>query len=94
MLPVEWTDEARYDLLQIVRYVSQRNPSAAVKLGRTIEESTLPLAEHPYLFRTGRMPGTREIVPHPNYIVVYRVITSHVEILRVIHARRNFPAID
>jgi hypothetical protein len=27
----------------------------------------------PYVFPAGRVPGSREIVPHRNYIVVYRV---------------------
>jgi len=34
-----------------------------------IEASILPAAEHPYLFRAGRVSGTREIVAHPNYVL-------------------------
>jgi plasmid stabilization system protein ParE len=47
MLPIVWTDEARADLLGIVRYVAERNAMAAVQLGRTIEDSTSPLPAHP-----------------------------------------------
>lgn len=91
MLPIVWTDEAREDLLAIVRYVAERNPSAAMELGRTIEESTWPLPEHPYLFRPGLLPGTREIVAHRNYVVVYRVELGCIEVLRVLHARQEYP---
>ncbi len=56
-----------------------------------IESSVRPLAEHPYLFRPGRVPGTRELVAHPNYIVIYRVTPEHVEIVRVLHARQQYP---
>ncbi|WP_415136048.1 type II toxin-antitoxin system RelE/ParE family toxin [Ottowia sp.] len=49
MLSIVWTDEARVDLLEIVSYVAERNPAAAVQLGRTIEESVWPLPAHPYL---------------------------------------------
>jgi toxin ParE1/3/4 len=91
MLSIVWKDEARADLLGIVRYVAERNPAAAVQLGRTIEESVWPLPEHPYLFRPGRMPGTREIVAHRNYIVVYRVELTSIEVLRVLHARQEYP---
>ncbi len=91
MLSVVWTDEARGDLLSIIRYVAERNPSAAAQLGRTIEESTWPLPEHPYLFRPGRVAGTREIVAHRNYIVVYRVELACIEILRVLHVRQEYP---
>ncbi|EEX9459584.1 type II toxin-antitoxin system RelE/ParE family toxin, partial [Escherichia coli] len=31
------------------------------------------------------------IVAHPNYIILYRVTTSSVEVVNVIHARRQFP---
>lgn len=51
----------------------------------------LPAAEHPYLFPSGRVPGTREIVAHPNYIVVYRVAADRIEVLTVLHARQNYP---
>ncbi|MFT4193580.1 type II toxin-antitoxin system RelE/ParE family toxin [Ottowia sp.] len=91
MLSIVWTDEARVDLLEIVSYVAERNPAAAVQLGRTIEESVWPLPAHPYLFRSGRMPGTREIVAHRNYIVVYRVELTSIEVLRVLHVRQEYP---
>jgi toxin ParE1/3/4 len=51
----------------------------------------LPLAEHPFLFRPGRVPGTRELVAHPNYIIVYRVLVDRVEIVSVLHARQLYP---
>lgn len=91
MLSISWAEEARSDLLEIVQYVAERNPAAAAQLARTIEESTWPLPEHPYLFRPGRVPGTREIVAHRNYIVVYRVELASIEILRVLHARQEYP---
>ncbi|MGN6653381.1 type II toxin-antitoxin system RelE/ParE family toxin [Trinickia sp.] len=52
----------------------------------------MPLAEHRYLFRTGRVAGTREVVAHPNYVVVYRVTGTAVLVLRVLHARQQYPA--
>ena len=55
----------------------------------------MPLAEHPYLYRqSDRIPGLREIVAHPNYLVLYRVTATHVEVVGVVHARRNFPGGD
>ncbi len=51
----------------------------------------LPLPEHPYLFRPGRVSGTRELVAHPNYIVVYRVTDDRIEIVNVVHARQKYP---
>ena len=92
MLPLVWSDEAQSDLLAIVRYVAERNTVAAARLGHSIEQSTEQLPRHPYLFKTSeRMPGCREIVAHPNYIVIYQVRANQIRILRVLHARRQFP---
>jgi len=93
VLPVEWSRFARNDLAEIQGYVEQFNPTAALNLRRSIEsgvERLLPFM--PHAFRKGRIPGTREYIAHPNYIVVYRVDADAVRILRVIHGRRQFPA--
>ena len=37
------------------------------------------------------MPGTREAVVHPNYVLIYRVGTETVEIVSVLHARQSYP---
>ncbi|WP_186264290.1 type II toxin-antitoxin system RelE/ParE family toxin [Burkholderia gladioli] len=33
----------------------------------------------------------REIVVHPNYIVIYRVRPADIEIVNVIHTRQQYP---
>jgi len=40
---------------------------------------------------TGRIPGTCEIVVHPNYLVIYAVETDRIEVLNVLHARQCYP---
>ena len=87
---VEWRPEARAELLQILDYIGNRHLVAASELLQAIEAVTSALPEHPYLYRMGRVSGTREIVVHPNYLVVYRV-TDRLEILAVVHARREYP---
>ncbi len=49
------------------------------------------LALFPLAHRTGRLSGTRELVVHPNYIVVYAVADGGVTILRILHSARNWP---
>jgi addiction module RelE/StbE family toxin len=87
---VEWRLEARSDLLQILDYIGDRNLVAALELNQAIETATSALPEHPYLYRCCRLPDTREIVVHPNYLVVYRV-TDQIQILSVLHARQEYP---
>jgi len=87
---VEWRPEARAELWQILNYIGDRHLVAASELYQAIEAATSALPEHPYLYRFGRVPGTREIVVHPNYLVVYRV-TDRIEIVAVLHARQEYP---
>jgi toxin ParE1/3/4 len=37
------------------------------------------------------VPGLREVVAHPNYVVLYRVAAACIEVVAVVHARRQFP---
>jgi toxin ParE1/3/4 len=87
---VEWRPEARAELRVILEYILERNTVAASSLSESIEAATTALPDHPYLYRLGRIPGTREIVVHPNYLVVYR-ITDWIEIVTVLHARQEYP---
>lgn len=93
MLPVVWLDEAKEDARNIVRFIAieGKNPSAARRLKARLEEAPLPLSEHPYLHPAGRVPGTRELVAHPNYVIVYRVTATHIQIINVLHARQQYP---
>jgi toxin ParE1/3/4 len=92
LLPIIWRASARDDLANIIRYIAHENPPAARRMKRLLEESVLPTAEHPYLYRiSDRVPGLRVIVAHPNYIVLYRVTATCIEIVNVVHARREFP---
>jgi toxin ParE1/3/4 len=90
-LPVQWQQDARNDLAAIIKFVAAQNTSAARALKAQIQDATVGLSDHPYLARNGRVPGTRELVAHPNYIVIYEVTASTVEILAVVHARQQYP---
>ncbi|HWK47479.1 MAG TPA: type II toxin-antitoxin system RelE/ParE family toxin [Stellaceae bacterium] len=90
-LPVVWRAEALDSLATIIGYIADRNPPAARRLKAAIEAAVLPLTEHPLIFRSGRVPETREIVAHPNYIIVYRVAADRIEIVNVLHARQQYP---
>ena len=91
MLLVDWTAQATRDLIEIIDYIELRNPVAAVRLHSQIVEGAERLPLFPYIFRNGRVLGTREYVVHPNYIIVYRVTEKAIEIIRLLHAKQEYP---
>jgi toxin ParE1/3/4 len=88
---VEWRQTARADLLTIVDYISDDNPDAAQQLKDDIEAKVAQLAQHPKLYRPGRVAGTREMIVRRNYVVVYAEDARVVSILRVLHAAQQWP---
>jgi addiction module RelE/StbE family toxin len=72
---VIWTDEAIADLRQLVAFIAQDNPAAAVKLGEEIIRKSLFLAAHPRLgrmLRETKRDTLRELVVHP-YRLIYEI---------------------
>ena len=74
-----------------VASVSWRRNRAAEALHAVILRTVEGLPSAPYLFRAGRVIGTRECVVHPNYVVIYLVGTDAIDVLRVLHARQEYP---
>ena len=91
---LEWKQVAEDELNDIVDFIANDSPVSAEHFAADLRTKVNKLCEHPELFRPGRKRGTREMVVHPNYIVIYRVIKKHevVEILRVKHAAQQWPA--
>ena len=65
-------------------------PIAAYDLEDHIFESAKNLSNYPYMGVSGRALGTRELLVHPNYWIVYEV-TDVISILNVIHTRKLYP---
>lgn len=86
-----WRASARDDLLQIITYIADRDLTAALRIKDSMEACAERLVEHPFLYRPGRVEGTREAVVHPNYLMIYRVGTDVVEVVSVVHARQQYP---
>jgi len=46
---------------------------ADIRMDEIFSAAVGRLAEHPLLGRAGQIPGTRELIPHESYRVVYEV---------------------
>lgn len=86
-----WKPAALADRRGIIEYIAQDNPLAAIELGDLLIAQAEQLDQHPTSGRIGRVKGTRELVVHPNYILVYRIVDKMAEVLRVKHAAQRWP---
>ena len=91
MHAIHWKRQAVNDLIRIGRHIALDSQGSAEKMIDLIADKVAPLAAHPNMGRTGRKRGTRELVVHENYLVIYRVLTAQVEILRVKHSAQQWP---
>lgn len=92
---IKWRPEARSDLLNIVDYIAESNPTAADQLATLIEQKVQKLPDHPKLYKAStRAPGFRELVVSENYIVFYSEDSKLIEIVNVVHARKQYPPIE
>lgn len=86
-----WTRPAWTDRRAIREYIATDNPRAALALDELFSEKASRLIDHPAIGRPGRVPGTRELVAHQNYILVYDLTADSIRVLRVLHAARHWP---
>ena len=90
-MQVRWTRKALENLDAIAAYIALDNPIRARSFVGEIKAKTELLSQFPAIGRPGRVPGTRELVVHENYIIPYRVKDDSVQIIRVHHVARLWP---
>jgi toxin ParE1/3/4 len=92
-MTVEWSDIALQDLRDIHDYIAFDNPQAALKIIKKIVNSTESLLDFSVeIGINGRVIGTKELaITRTNYIVVYRIKLTSVEVVAVLHNKRLFP---
>ncbi|MRD48825.1 type II toxin-antitoxin system RelE/ParE family toxin [Caenimonas koreensis] len=90
-MKVIWTAEAEVDREEIWLYVAADNPSAAVRLDLLFSDAAERLAAHPRLGKPGKIAGTRELIPHESYRLIYEVGDDGVWILALVHTARLWP---
>ncbi len=90
---VRWTPEAEDDRSQIFDYIAADSPRSAVKMDELFSKAAARLADHPKLGRNGRIPGTREAIPHKSYCLVYEIESETVWVLALVHTARLWPPV-
>ena len=92
-MKVRWTPEAEDDRAQIFDHIAADSPRAAAKMDELFSKAAARLADHPKLGRTGRIPDTREVIPHTSYCVVYEIEQETVWVLALVHTARQWPPV-
>ena len=87
---IEWRPSARKDLLEIIKYIGKDSSFTAQIFSEKIKEKISVLSEHPELGRIGVVSGTRELVIHSNYAIIYEIRAAKIEIVRIKHAARTY----
>jgi len=91
MLDLIWEPDAADQLDGILDYIAARNTVAAERLERAFYEKLELARRFPAIGRPGRVSGTCEIVIHPNYLAIYQVTDTAIDVLRILHARQRYP---
>lgn len=88
-MALKWTRTALRSVDEIAGFIATDSPTLATSFVRELNDAVNKLQAHPGMGRAGRVPGTRELVLHKNYIAIYRVRGDDVEILRLHHVARE-----
>ena len=89
---VRWTPAAADDFENIANYLFEQPPENAARLIREIYRAPKGLESFPKRGRVGKKEGTRELVlPSLPYVIIYRVTSESVYILRVLHGSQDWP---
>lgn len=91
---IEYLPIAQKDLTEIIEYIQNDNPSAALNLLDQIDETVSKLEDFPLM---GQVPKDRRLeylgyrmLIVDNYLIFYVVKDNYVEIRRILHGKRKY----
>ena len=92
---IEWTEQATRQLDQAHDYITLSNSEeVAARITMQIVTSVQQLATFPMSGRSGRVPGTRELVISDTpFIAPYAIDRDRIVILAVYHGAQQWPEV-
>ena len=91
-MKIVWSRRAIHNLVAIRDFIAQEDARAARRIARRILDGVELAANHPHIWRAGRVAGTRELViAGTQYVIPYRVRGDRFEIIAVFHGRQKWP---
>jgi plasmid stabilization system protein ParE len=68
-----------------------RDRGAAERVDRIFSEAAASLTTFPNRGRRASVAGTRELIPHDSYRLIYEVVDDAVWVLAIVHTARRWP---
>jgi addiction module RelE/StbE family toxin len=91
MRSLRWEADALRQFQDTIAYIAAHDLPAAESLAQDIAGRLELVLQFPDMGRKGRIAGSRELVVHPNYIVIYAVRETSVDVIRFLHSRQLYP---
>lgn len=89
---IRWLRKALRNLDDMATWIAEDDPAAARRMVSEVRQAVSLLADQPEMGRSGRVPGTRELLlPRYSLLVPYRVVGAELQVLRVFHTRQAPP---
>ena len=88
---VKWTGHAKAQLRHIYDYIAQDSPFYAKRVSEALVNKTLVLDKLPRLGRIVPELNEENIreIPLYSYRILYEIKPNHIDVLALIHKRRN-----
>lgn len=93
-MKVDLAPEARADLTAIAGWIDNDNPDRADSFVEELQRACAALGRRPYRFPAVQVAG-RDLRKraYRDYLIFYRVLDNLVEVVRIIHGKRDWPAL-
>lgn len=92
-MKVIWTPQAVHDRSDVWDHIAADSPLAAARMDSLFSAAADRLAAHPKLGRPGKIAGTRELLAHEHYRLVYEIHGDAVWGLTLVHTARQWPPV-
>ncbi|WP_116602828.1 type II toxin-antitoxin system RelE/ParE family toxin [Cupriavidus alkaliphilus] len=89
-----WTALARRDRTLIFDFIAQDDVEVAARLDERFLHAAERLCAFPVLAPTGSVQGTRELVVHEHYRLIYEIEGDAVLVLALVHTSRCWPPLE
>ncbi|MDI7776287.1 type II toxin-antitoxin system RelE/ParE family toxin [Asticcacaulis sp. EMRT-3] len=89
-----WAPKALADRLNILEFIAADNPRAALGMDDLFRRAAEGLLDFPQQGRPGSIAGTRELIPHEHYRLIYEIQSEEIRELALISTWRQWPPVS